>query len=153
MNSKPKNHKLLWTIIIVIAALVVVGFVNNNNNGSPFSFSKTPQKMIEDAGGNQAWEIKTSVSDQSLYYKFKDDNYLSGSVDNKNYTDIKIKYNFVSNDTLDFQPIGDNKSSDFKVEYKDLKVSGNKITGTMDGNLKGHNITASFTMTPVSSNN
>ncbi|WP_220729544.1 hypothetical protein [Apilactobacillus zhangqiuensis] len=141
-NFKAKSPKAFWTIIVVVVALVVVGFANNNNNGSPISFSKTPQKMIEDGGTDKVWKLTAnSAPNDPLYIQFGADNKLYGgdSKDNISTSD-PAKYTFKDNDNLDIDAPGA-----FNMDLKNLKIENNKIKGIATDKKES----IEMTLTPV----
>ena len=145
-NFKAKSPKAFWAIIVVIVALVVVGFANNNNNGSPFSFSKTPQKFIESKGTDQIWKI--SYVDQNQYIKLGDDSKVYGGDDKDSIsTSSDAEYKFNSNNDLDVKGTG--SSSAFSMDLKDLKVENNKIKGNATMSYDGKSINTDVTLTPA----
>ena len=147
-NFKTKSPKAFWTIIVVVVALVVVGFANNNNNGTPFSFSKTPQKMIEDGGSDKIWKLSSNGSN-IMYIKFGEDNkvYGGGSKDEISTKD-PAKYTFNDNDSLDIKA-PDSSGDSLEMDLKNLKVDNNKIKGNIKLVNDGKSINADVTLTPV----
>ncbi|WKN28625.1 hypothetical protein MUB42_05500 [Apilactobacillus kunkeei] len=141
-NFKTKSPKAFWAIIVVVVGLVVIGFVNNNNNGTPFSFSKTPQKMIQDAGTDKVW--KMSFAGHAEYLKFGDNNKAYAGEDKDDVSSISNdNYKYLSNNEVKIT--GFSADDGYVIDLKDLKVENNKIKGSMDysynGDHKGMDVT------------
>ncbi|KPN79628.1 hypothetical protein RZ56_02950 [Apilactobacillus kunkeei] len=142
-DFKTKSPKAFWTIIVVVVALVIVGFANNNNNGSPFSFSKTPQKMIEDGGTDKIWKV--NAFDEKSYYKFGSNGKVSIGDDKDEVSSVDgFSYKFENNDELKVTI----KNHGY-LDFKDLKVENNEIKGKLAMSFDGKNVGTDVTFTPA----
>lgn len=143
-NFKAKSPKVFWSIIVIVVAILLVGFANKNNNGSYFSFTKTPEKMIQDAGTDKVWKL--SSNGNSEYIKFGENNKAYGGEDKDNIASISNdNYKYLSNNELKIT--GFNADDGYILDLKNLKVEKNEIKGSMDYSYNGEHKNTDITLT------